>query len=242
MENTASDFIPEVFDEPDIVVLDPKLQAEIEAYWIVQKTMYREVAEKAELTDKELATIGLGGFLDNWRAGIDYATGKRIFHDGATYVVVAAHVSQAHQPPGSAGMLAVYRPIGAAEEDGSLDRPFTLVTGMEGVVGKYYLHDGATWKCLRSMLNVIESWFPGQPGMDAFWALVEAPAAPDAVAAVTDAYYLATSGIYHRLSCSYVPAGSVGMELDDVMLVNPDARPCSKCQPPAMNGEDADAG
>lgn len=159
---SAEEYHPEVIDEPeDNVPLDPKLQAEIEAYWIVQRTMYREVAEKAELTEQELATVGLGGFLDNWDAGIAYAAGKRLFHDGVTYIVVQAHTSQAHQPPGETGMLAVYRPVDGAA--GTAADPKTFIVGMDVANGVYYRYGDGLWLAKADMKPC--AWPPGTVGL-----------------------------------------------------------------------------
>lgn len=50
-----------------------------------------------------------------WQPDTAYETGKIVYYGDCLYRVEQAHISQAHQPPGSEGMLAVYRPIRAAD-------------------------------------------------------------------------------------------------------------------------------
>lgn len=148
---------------------------------ILSPLLMKAVAETAELTDAELVTVGAAGYFDEWTAGEVYAAGERLVHDGIVYVVEQAVVAQEHQPPDSAGMLAVYRPVrpaGEDEPDGSIDHPFDLIVGMAGEVGTFYRHAGEVWECLRAMANILESWLPGSPGMESFWRKVEATPAP----------------------------------------------------------------
>lgn len=49
-----------------------------------------------------------------------------------------------------------------------------------------------------------------------------------------DLYSLSNSGTYHMAGCSYVSAGSALMNLIDINITNPQAKPCSRCNPPAM--------
>jgi hypothetical protein len=53
-------------------------------------------------------------------------------------------------------------------------------------------------------------------------------------------FYLASSGVYHRLDCPHAPEGAAGMTLAAVADAKQNARPCSKCNPPEM--EDMNAG
>lgn len=142
---------------------------------ILLPLVMRDMAEMTPLADAELVTIGAAGYFDSWTAGVSYLVGKRLAHDGVVYVVEQPVTALAHQPPGSEGMLAVYRPVrpaGEDEPDGSLEHPFDLVVGMAGEVGKYYRHAGEVWECLRAMANILEGWVPGSPGMESFWRKV----------------------------------------------------------------------
>lgn len=46
-------------------------------------------------------------------------------------------------------------------------------------------------------------------------------------------YHLAPTGIYHTAACQYAPTDD-GATLAEIHLLNPAARPCSKCSPPAL--------
>lgn len=49
-------------------------------------------------------------------------------------------------------------------------------------------------------------------------------------------YILATSGVYHVETCAYVPAGGTPLPLAAIRASNPNARPCGRCNPPALEG------
>lgn len=65
--------------------------------------------------------------------------------------------SLAHQPPGSEGMLSVYRPIDIAH-DGTLTDPIPYVYGMDVLTGKYYLFETSLWRAKKDMLPCV--WPP----------------------------------------------------------------------------------
>ena len=46
-----------------------------------------------------------------WQAGITLNAGEQTAHEGVTYDVLQTHTAQEHQPPGSPGMTAIYRPV-----------------------------------------------------------------------------------------------------------------------------------
>ena len=56
--------------------------------------------------------------LEPWQAGTSYAKGAAFVHNGAVYFARQAVTAMEHQPPGSAGMEAIYgvRPI--PDDDG----------------------------------------------------------------------------------------------------------------------------
>lgn len=72
--------------------------------------------------------------------------------------------SEAHRPPGSEGMLAIYRPIVKGHE-GTLDDPIPYVAGMDCVAGKYYCHKKKVYLCKSDLIPCPENWQPGTPGM-----------------------------------------------------------------------------
>lgn len=137
---------------------------------ILVDAQLKTVADTAELTDRQLDTVGKAGFFSDWAIGESYSAGKRLFHDGVTYLVMQAVTAQAHQPPGSDGMLAIYRPVDPAA--GTADDPKNLISGMDAVAGLYYRYDGVVWKCLRDLIPTFVGRLPGDAGMETFWERV----------------------------------------------------------------------
>jgi len=73
--------------------------------------------------------------------------------------------AQAHQAPDSAGMLAIYRPISASGDtaDGSRDKPYAYLNGMDVSTGKYYSFEGKLYLAKSDMKPCV--WNPGTAGM-----------------------------------------------------------------------------
>ena len=128
-----------------------------------------------DFTPAEFATLALAGLFPVWVAGESYTTGDRLVHEGVVYKVQQPVTAQGHQPPGSAGMLAIYRPISAdpdtgAEPDGSLDNPYSFISGMDVSTGKYYTFEGKLYLAKADMKPCV--WNPGMAGLWQ-WEFVE---------------------------------------------------------------------
>lgn len=52
-----------------------------------------------------------------------------------------------------------------------------------------------------------------------------------------DLYRLNATGTYHESSCSYASGDGTDLSLEDIRIMNPAARPCSRCNPPPLDGE-----
>ena len=65
-------------------------------------------------------------------------------------------------------MLAVYRPLAPneGEADGSLEKPFEFVYGMDVVEGLYYLYNEKVYVANQAVDHCI--WYPGQAGVYIF--------------------------------------------------------------------------
>ena len=142
---------------------------------ILTARMQRQLVQAEEFTPAEFATFARAGLFPAWTAGETYATGERLAHAGTAYKVQQPVTAQAHQPPGSAGMLAIYRPISAdpdtgAEPDGSLDNPYSFISGMDVSTGKYYTFEGKLYLAKADMKPCV--WNPGTAGLWQ-WKLVE---------------------------------------------------------------------
>lgn len=111
--------------------------------------------------DEEILSLP-ADLYDKWAPDTEYKTPLVLDHEGQLYMVMRDHVSLAHQPPGSDGMLAVYRPIhkGAA---GTIDDPIPYVYGMDCYEGKYYSYLEKLYLCKADMTPC--TWPPDTSGL-----------------------------------------------------------------------------
>ena len=128
----------------------------------------RQLVQAEAFTATEFAVFAKAGLFPAWVPGESYEAGKRIAHEGIVYEVKQPVTAQEHQPPGSAGMLSVYRPISADpqsddEQDGSPENPYAFISGMDVFNGKFYSFEGAVYLARADMLPCI--WNPGTPGL-----------------------------------------------------------------------------
>lgn len=135
---------------------------------ILTARSFRQLAQTEEFTATEFATFAKAGLFPVWVPGAAYAAGNRIVHEGVVYEVKQPVTAQDHQPPGGAGMLAVYRPISAdpqsgEEPDGSLENPHPFISGMDVFNDKYYSFEGAVYLAKADMLPCV--WNPGMAGL-----------------------------------------------------------------------------
>lgn len=91
--------------------------AEASALLTLMRPAVQYVAAETYDDDQLMAAAEL---FDVWGPDKDYKGGELLRHESMLYRVQQAHTSQAHQPPGSAGMLAVYVPIQQPAEDGQV--------------------------------------------------------------------------------------------------------------------------
>jgi len=98
-----------------------------------------------------------------WAAGNAYHKGDVVTRSGTLYRVQQAVTAQAHQPPGAAGMLAVYAPI---QLPAAPDQVLPWVYGETGIaVGDKRTHGGKVWEAIQSPGANI--WEP--PAVPAIW-------------------------------------------------------------------------
>ena len=151
------------------------IEAAAESAAILTAKMQRQLVQAEDFTPAEFATFARAGLFPVWTAGESYVTGDRLVHEGVVYEVQQPVTAQAHQPPGSAGMLAIYRPISAdpdtgEEPDGSRDNPYSFIHGMDVSTGKYYTFEGKLYLAKADMKPCV--WNPGTAGLWQ-WELVE---------------------------------------------------------------------
>ena len=148
---------------------------------ILTARLQREMVQTAEFTPAEFSLFATAGLFPEWAADTEYAVGARIAHKRIVYAVQQTHTAQSHQPPDSAGMLALYRPLctrGSGEDggdnnppDGSRERPYAFIPGMDVYADNYYTHADALYLAKADMLPCV--WPPDTPGLWQ-WEAVEA--------------------------------------------------------------------
>ena len=127
------------------------------------------------ITDADALTMP--DILPTWQsyldAGEQIPPGVCIVHNGQCYrqSQSTAVTPQAHQPPDSAGMLAVYRPI-ERQHAGTQADPIPWVSGMDCYAGKYYSYNGHIYRVADGGTMKPCVWYPGMPDVWQ-WELVE---------------------------------------------------------------------
>lgn len=122
--------IPELADR-----LPTKPNPIAEASKLLQAMQVRAAALAIPAAD-DAAAFTLAPLCKTWAAGAHYDALEIVNHEGRPYRVVQAVDSLEHQMPGSAGMLAIYRPIDPAP--GTHEEPKTFYFGMDVKAGVYY--------------------------------------------------------------------------------------------------------
>ena len=151
------------------------IEAAAESAAILTAKMQRQLVQAEDFTPAEFATLARAELFPVWTAGESYVTGDRLVHEGVVYEVQQPVTAQGHQPPGSAGMLAIYRPISADPDtgdtpDGSRDNPYSFISGMDVFGGSYYAFEGKLYLAKADMKPCV--WNPGTPGLWQ-WELVK---------------------------------------------------------------------
>ena len=174
-EITEAEYLELQKPTPEELQLIETQAAQAEASLILAKQIERQLVQADDFTGPEYAVFARAGLFPAWTPGATYAKGARVVHGGIVFEVQQPVTAQVHQPPGGAGMLAIYRPLSVNAEtgdeaDGSRDSPLTYVRGMDVYTGKYYAFDGKLYLAKADMKPCV--WNPGTPGLWQ-WELVE---------------------------------------------------------------------
>ena len=116
-----------------------------------QAVTFARAMARTMTTISDADALTMPDILPTWQsyldAGEQIPAGVCVMHNGQCYrqVQSAAVTPQEHQPPGSEGMLAVYRPI-EREHAGTQADPIPWVYGMDCYEGKYYSHNGRIYR------------------------------------------------------------------------------------------------
>ena len=160
---------------PEEAALAEYITATTESAAIFTARVQRQFVQAEDFTATEYATFAKAGLFPEWTHGAEYVKGNRIMHEGVVYEVQQPVTAQEHQPPGSTGMFAVYRPISVDSEtgdepDGSREKPYAFLSGMDVYTGKYYTFEGKLYLAKADMIPCV--WAPGTAGLWQ-WELVE---------------------------------------------------------------------
>lgn len=140
--------------------------AQAHAENILAERMRRNLAQTETFTAAEFTTFAAAGLYETWEPGRTYPAGRRLVHESVVYEVQQDVTALESQSPGSEGMLAVYRPLsldGSEDADGTREKPYTFLYGMDVVSGAYYLHEGALYIAKADMPACV--WTPGTAGL-----------------------------------------------------------------------------
>lgn len=151
--------------------------AHAEALSVIAADVARAHVQTAAFAATDFELFAKAGLFQAWAPGVQYSKGYRLVCDGVVYEVVNDVLSVENQPPFAQGMLAVYRPLSVdpetgEEPDGSRERPFAFLHGMDVKNGSHYSHEGKLWLAKTDMPACV--WEPGTPGL---WQWEEVAAA-----------------------------------------------------------------
>ena len=133
----------------------------------------RSAAKETGFTDEE--ALELPDLFPTWEealaAGAQLTAGTCLTKDGQVYRVMQAVTPQAHQPPDSEGMLAVYRPVSPGHA-GTADDPIPWEYGMDCLAGQYFSYEGHIYRVAAGGDMIPCVWTPGTAGLWQ-WELIE---------------------------------------------------------------------
>ena len=159
---TGADGLPELAEQ-----LSPDPDPVANAEKLLRSMQVRAAALAIPAAD-DAAAFTLAPLCKMWAANTHYDALEIVNHEGQPYRVVQAVDSLEHQMPGSAGMLAIYRPIDPAT--GTKDDPKTFFYGMDVENGLYYRYQGVLYIAKAAMPAC--TYYPGTAGMWQ-WEVVE---------------------------------------------------------------------
>ena len=125
----------------------------------------KELNQVCELIadNDDAAVLDVAPAFPEWKAGKHYMKGRILNHKGKVYRTVIEVNSLVDQPPGSAGMAAVYRPVDPDQNAGTQADSIPGQYEMDVEDGKYYSWKGKTYLAKANMPACI--WRPGSEGV-----------------------------------------------------------------------------
>jgi hypothetical protein len=152
---TGSTGLPELADPPPPVI--SPVDAAKQLFRALQiKAVAMSIPTEDDVTAEQLAPI-----CTTWTAGEHYKALEIVNHDGFPYRVIQEVDALEHQAPGTAGMLAIYRPIDASA--GTKEDPKTFFYGMDVKNGLYYRYQDVLYVAKADMPACV--YYPGSEGV-----------------------------------------------------------------------------
>lgn len=143
-------------------------EARAQSRSILMSRMQADMVQTGAFAAAEFATFARAGLFTDWAAGQTYAKGYRLVHKGIVYEVMQEVTAIENQPPDAVGLLAVYRPLSVdpetgEEPDGSQERPYAFIYGMDVHSGKYYSYNNHLYLAKSDMTACV--WPPDTEGL-----------------------------------------------------------------------------
>lgn len=159
-----------VYGEPpySILEINEELYQRATAQQTLQALWVDQTMTAIPLNDDDTVRK-VSSMADQWQAGQHYKQGKILWHENALYRVIQDVDALEHQAPGTAGMLAIYRPIDL-DHGGTLEDPTPFAYGQDVQHGKYYSYEGVIYRALADMPACV--YYPGSEGVWQ-WEIVE---------------------------------------------------------------------
>lgn len=152
---TGAGGLPELAEQ-----LPPEPDPVADAEKLLRSMQVRAAALAIPAAD-DAAAFTLAPLCRTWAANTHYDALEIVNHEDQPYRVVQAVDSLEHQMPGSAGMLAIYRPIDPAP--GTREEPKTFYLGMDVKEGLYYTSAGKLYLAKADMPAC--TYAPGTEGV-----------------------------------------------------------------------------
>ena len=150
----------------------PEVQAEVQAAAVMVAQIQAQALEDEQ-------ALSVQAIYPSWSgAGIDYAEGYKVRHNGTLYKCLQSHTSQAGWEPGVAPSLWVSI---AGEQAATIDNPIAVpdtvtVSGMEYAYGKYYSESGTTYLMDRQGMSIGDTvilYFPPSQLVGQYFTIIE---------------------------------------------------------------------
>lgn len=117
--------------------------------------LVRMMEADGALSDRQALTLQEA--FRTWKPGATYGQGEKVRHEEALYSVQQSHTAQVHQPPGSEGMLAIYRSVQSEPAEGEV---LPWMNGEAVRQGDRRAYNGMVFECIGADGAGANVWTP----------------------------------------------------------------------------------